>query len=56
MSIESGPDHAMRIVRDPREGRLRRLLESHDLLYVVLVVTAVAAFIIAVLAYFAGMH
>ena len=46
----------MRIVRNPRGGRLRRLLESLDLLYVVPVVIAVAAFIIAVLAYFAGIH
>jgi len=56
MSIESGPDQAMRIFRHPRWGQLGRRLEKFDLLYIVPVVIAVAAFIIAVLGYFGGMR
>jgi hypothetical protein len=52
MPIESGPDHAMRIVRNPIVVRLWRFLERLDVFYVVPVVIAVAAFIIAVLAYY----
>ena len=53
MSIESGPEYAMRSVRNSPAGRLRRLLEGFDAFYTVPVLIAVAAFIIAVLAYFA---
>jgi hypothetical protein len=52
MLSENGPEQAMPFFRDPRWGRLRRLVEKLDLLYVVPVVIAVAAFIIAVLGYF----
>ena len=55
MSAERGSTgFTMPIVKHRRRGRLRRFLESHDLFYAVAVVIAAAAFIIAVLAYFAG--
>jgi hypothetical protein len=52
MSIESETDNVMPIVRDHREGRLRRFLDRLDVFYTLPVLIAVAAFIIAVLAYF----
>lgn len=54
--IENGPGHAMRLLRNPIGARVRRLLEKIDVFYAVPVMIAVAAFILAVLAYFAVMR
>ncbi len=44
----------MLTVEERRNGRLRRFLERHDVFYAVPVAIAVAAFILAILVYFAG--
>jgi hypothetical protein len=50
--IESGrPSPAVPVVGS-RGSRLRRVLDRYDVMYVVPVLIAVAAFILAVLAYF----
>jgi len=46
----------MPIVEERRAGRLRAFLERHDLFYAVPMAIAVAAFVVAVLAYFTGTH
>jgi len=46
----------MPIARDARWERLRRVVERFDLFYVVPVMIAVAAFIVAVMGYFANIR